>query len=123
MPSLASLQGGWACALAGWRARLHATPAELYGPWRVLTWREPAPAAQVAKRELALECDYGYEARCQSQFRRLIAADPSLAMAVSVPYVVEELSTPRLLTSEWVPGVHIDKARPCERSHLLGFRV
>ena len=65
--------------------------------------------AQVAKRELALECDYSYEARCQAQFRQLVAAEPDLAPVVSVPAVITELSTPRLLTTEWVPGVHIDK--------------
>ncbi len=65
---------------------------------------------QVAKRELALECDYSYEARCQKKFRELVMADTDFAMHVRVPDVVSELCTPRLLTTEWVPGVHIDKA-------------
>ena len=66
--------------------------------------------AQVAKRELALECDYSYEARCQAKFRELVMADTDFALHVRVPDVVSELCTPRLLTTELVPGVHIDKA-------------
>lgn len=69
-----------------------------------------AACAQVAKRELALECDYSYEAECQKKFRELVMADTDFALHVRVPGVVPELCTPRLLTTEWVPGVHIDKA-------------
>ena len=72
---------------------------------------------QVAKRELALECDYSYEARCQKKFRELVMADTDFALHVRVPSVVPELCTPRLLTTEWVPGVHIDKASPQNASH------
>jgi len=70
-----------------------------------------AMSPQVAKRELALECDYSYEARCQKRFRELVMADTDFALHVRVPDVVSELCTSRLLTTEWVPGVHIDKAR------------
>ena len=73
---------------------------------------------QVAKRELALECDYSYEARCQKKFRELVMADTDFALHVRVPDVVSELCTPRLLTTEWVPGVHIDKARSPSHSHV-----
>jgi hypothetical protein len=66
----------------------------------------------VAKRELALECDYSYEARCQQRFRQLVLADPDLGRNVNVPEVITHLSTQRLLTTEWVPGAHVDKARP-----------
>ena len=72
--------------------------------------------AQVAKRELALECDYLYEARCQQQFRALVRGDPDLRDVVSVPDVITELSTPHLLTTEWVPGAHIDKVGPAPHS-------
>ncbi|GFR41327.1 hypothetical protein Agub_g2011 [Astrephomene gubernaculifera] len=71
-------------------------------------------AAKVAKRELALECDYTYELGCQRRYRQLIAADPRLAPHFHVPDVVPELSSPRILTSEWVQGVPIDKV--CELS-------
>lgn len=66
-------------------------------------------SVQVAKRELALECDYSYEARCQQQFRQLVAADEGFHINVNVPQVITELCTPRLLTTELVPGAHIDK--------------
>lgn len=69
----------------------------------------PAHVRQVAKRELALECDYSYEARCQQQFRQLVAADPDFTTNVNVPRVITDLCTPRLLTTELVPGAHIDK--------------
>ena len=70
-----------------------------------------APELQVAKRELALECDYAYEARSQAQFRALVRGDPELRDVVSVPDVIGELCTRHLLTTEWVPGAHIDKVR------------
>ncbi|GLC45729.1 hypothetical protein PLESTF_000598400 [Pleodorina starrii] len=66
-------------------------------------------AAKVAKRELALECDYTYELSCQQRYRALISADPSLAAHFHVPDVIPSLSSQRILTSEWVRGVPIDK--------------
>lgn len=63
----------------------------------------------MAKRELKLECDYAYEARCQERFRQLISDDPEFSRNVHVPAVIPELSSPSVLCSEWVPGVHIDK--------------
>ncbi|GLI68746.1 hypothetical protein VaNZ11_013238 [Volvox africanus] len=69
-------------------------------------------AARVAKQELALECDYTYELSCQQRYRALIAADPELSAHFHVPDVVPSLSSQRILTSEWVRGVPIDKV--CE---------
>ncbi|GIL43531.1 hypothetical protein Vafri_1235 [Volvox africanus] len=69
-------------------------------------------AARVAKQELALECDYTYELSCQQRYRALIAADPELSAHFHVPDVVPSLSSKRILTSEWVQGVPIDKV--CE---------
>ena len=65
----------------------------------------------MAKRELALECDYSYELSCQQRFKALISADPALAANCDVPDVVPELSSKRVMTSEWVRGVSIDKVR------------
>ena len=73
---------------------------------------------QVAKKELKLECDYVYEARCQSKFVELIDEDPDFKDIMHVPRVIPELCSHSVLTSEWVPGVHIDKARPL---HSLPF--
>lgn len=65
--------------------------------------------AQVAKRELSMECDYEYEARCQKRFKKLVSSDPELAESFNVPDIIDELSGKTVITSEWVPGVHIDK--------------
>lgn len=68
-------------------------------------------AAQVAKKELALECDYEYEAQCQTRFKAMVEADPALRAVVGVPAVVPALSGSAVITTELVPGVHIDKVR------------
>jgi len=66
---------------------------------------------QVAKRELALECNYTYEAAAQQRFRQLVAADAELSRVFYVPEVIPELSSQQVLTTEWVNGVTIDKVR------------
>lgn len=68
---------------------------------------------QVARKELKLECDYGYEAACQTRFRELMADDNNFI----VPEVFTELSAGTVLTSEFVPGIPIDQvcAYPCVR--------
>ena len=63
-------------------------------------------AVRVAKAELALECDYRWEAAAQARFAELLAGDD----AFRVPAVVPELCTRAVMTSELVPGVPIDKA-------------
>ena len=70
---------------------------------------------QVAKKELKLECDYEYEARCQLRFVQLIEDDPDFRDVVHVPMPIPELCSSSVLCSEWVPGVHIDKVAllPC----------
>lgn len=68
-------------------------------------------AVKVAKRELAMECDYTYEARCQTRFKQLIADDPDLREVFHVPEVIPWVSSSRVLTSEWVHGVSIDKVK------------
>lgn len=66
-------------------------------------------AVRVAKRELALECDYTYEARCQERFRSLLQADPELSAQCVVPAVIPELSARRVITGEWVEGAPVDR--------------
>ena len=84
-------------------------------------------AVKVAKRELALECDYTWEQECQEKFRALVESDPQLSGAgaasreskvdggdnmlvkVNVPRTIPELCTSKVMTSEWVRGVAIDK--------------
>ena len=72
-------------------------------------------AVKVAKKELALECDYTYEAQAQSRFAALIASDAVCRQYFSVPSVIPELSSSRVLTTEWAPGVHIDKVAELEQ--------
>lgn len=64
---------------------------------------------QVAKEELALECDYHHEMKCQQRFKALIGAEPAFADKFSVPAVVPELCAQQLLTTERVPGVPVDQ--------------
>lgn len=69
-------------------------------------------AAEVAKDELTLECDYEAEANAQRRMKALVEADLECAQKrMYVPGVVPELSTPRLLTSEKVAGVAVDQVR------------
>jgi len=63
---------------------------------------------KAAKEELALECDYTNEALAQKKFKKLVAGDK----AFYVPTVIDELSTKRILTSERIYGVPIDRLAP-----------
>eukprot|EP00873_Tetraselmis_striata_P045513 jgi/Tetstr1/465777/TSEL_010401.t2 len=65
-------------------------------------------AVAVAKKELALECDYRNEMDAQARFRQLMHSDPDLD-GFYVPDVVPELCSQRVLTTEWVPGQPVDK--------------
>ncbi|KAL3652985.1 mitochondrial chaperone [Castilleja foliolosa] len=62
-------------------------------------------AMKVAKEELSRECDYELEAKNQKRFRSLL----SDTKGCYVPFVVDELSSRRVLTTELVAGVPIDK--------------
>ncbi|KAJ1674338.1 hypothetical protein EV182_003482 [Spiromyces aspiralis] len=59
-----------------------------------------------ARKDLKLECDYEYEARCMQQFGSLFASDPDFR----VPGVVPELSARQVLTTELVPGIPLAQA-------------
>ena len=55
---------------------------------------------QVAKQELARECDYFLEASNQKRYKELL----SDSEGYYVPNVTDELSSKKVLTSEFVPG-------------------
>ena len=55
---------------------------------------------QVAKEELARECDYKLEAANQKRFRELLLDEKGLY----VPLVFDEFCSTRILTTELVPG-------------------
>ena len=78
-------------------------------------------AVRVAKAELALECDYTWEASAQAKFKQLLAGDK----AFLVPAVVPELCTKAVLTTELAPGVAIDAAKslPQEERDYLGEQL
>lgn len=65
---------------------------------------------QVAKEELARECDYEIEATSQKHFRDLLSGTPGFY----IPLVVDEISSKKVLTTELISGNSI--------SRLLGFR-
>ncbi len=60
---------------------------------------------EVAKKELALECDYRREAEYSERFRHLLADDD----VFHVPAYVPELSTGQVLTTEFAPGYPLDQ--------------
>ena len=65
---------------------------------------------RVGRDELKVECDYRRELEHQKRFKSLISSDPVLvAERFVVPDVIEELSTDRILVTEYVHGGTIDK--------------
>lgn len=62
-------------------------------------------AIKVAKEELSRECDYELEAANEKRFRSLISGKDGFY----VPIVVDDLSSKKVLTTELVAGVPIDK--------------
>ncbi|XP_048141881.1 protein ABC transporter 1, mitochondrial [Rhodamnia argentea] len=62
-------------------------------------------AMKVAKEELSRECDYELEASNQKRFRDLLSG----MKGFYVPMVLDNISSKRVLTTELVQGVPIDK--------------
>jgi aarF domain-containing kinase len=63
-----------------------------------------------------MECDYKREAECQMRYKELVEQDPVLRLHTTVPAVIHELSTRRVLTSELVRGVSVEKASAYSQS-------
>ncbi|KAJ0412748.1 hypothetical protein ATCC90586_002378 [Pythium insidiosum] len=63
---------------------------------------------RVGQEELTLECNYSQEADNQDRFRELVHAS-AMADAFVVPKVHREASTSRILTTELISGVPVDK--------------
>lgn len=64
---------------------------------------------RVGQEELTAECDYVAEAANQERFRQLVR-ESFMADAYVVPRVHHEFSTARVLTTELIAGVAVDKA-------------
>ena len=69
-------------------------------------------AVATAKEELTLECDYEYELKSQEKMRALLEGDPAWRAPATVP----ELSSRGVLTTEFAPGVAIDKVASLSQS-------
>ncbi|KAJ3174277.1 hypothetical protein HDU88_000245 [Geranomyces variabilis] len=64
---------------------------------------------RVARIELARECDYIHEAEAARRFARLLGDNTP---GVSVPAIIDELSTERVLVSDYVPGEPLGQISP-----------
>ncbi|KAJ3162639.1 hypothetical protein HDU86_003612 [Geranomyces michiganensis] len=64
---------------------------------------------RVARIELARECDYIHEADAARRFATLLGDSTS---GVSVPAVIDELSTARVLVTDYVPGEPLGQISP-----------
>ncbi|CAD5169423.1 unnamed protein product [Musa acuminata subsp. malaccensis] len=62
-------------------------------------------AIKVAKEELSRECDYELEAASQKRFRDFLSDSEGFY----VPMVIDEISSKKVLTTELITGVAIDK--------------
>lgn len=61
-------------------------------------------AIEVARKELRAECDYLLEAVYSKRFAQLLEGDP----VFQVPQVIDELTTSRVLTTEYMNGLVLD---------------
>jgi len=72
-------------------------------------------AVEVAKKELALECDYTYEAKAQLRYRDLVKACGDAHL--NVPDVHLPLCGKRVLCTHFVKGIHLDEAATLSQEH------
>uniref|UniRef100_A0A7S4J0P2 ABC1 atypical kinase-like domain-containing protein n=1 Tax=Odontella aurita TaxID=265563 RepID=A0A7S4J0P2_9STRA len=71
---------------------------------------------RVGRMELKAECDYVREMDNQRRFKSLVENDEDLVRdRVTVPDVIEDLTTSRVITSEFVRGGTIDKVVKMEQ--------
>lgn len=61
----------------------------------------------VMRRELEDECDYIREAAAGKKFAQLLAGDPFFV----VPHVVDEATTGKVLTTEWMDGKPLSRVK------------
>ncbi|OAA62435.1 ABC1 domain containing protein [Niveomyces insectorum RCEF 264] len=88
----------------GWDLWSFKVVAKIYSWWFDLPLYSLVPF--VAER-LMLETDFVNEAKNSETMRRLVQSEPSLRDRVYVPTVYPELSTRRVLTTEWIEGVRL----------------
>lgn len=71
---------------------------------------------RVARDELLEECDYTLELQNQIRYRDFVSKDSMLSVRAYVPLTHASLSTTKILTSEFVMGIPIDKATAYSQS-------
>ncbi|KAL2269459.1 hypothetical protein VTJ83DRAFT_1643 [Remersonia thermophila] len=77
---------------------------------RAYTWWFDLPLYSLVpfiSERLELETDFENEARNSERMRELVSQEPSLRGRVYVPPVYPELSSKRVLTTEWIEGVRL----------------
>lgn len=76
---------------------------------------------KVAQRELAWECDYQREARYMQRFTEALSGKDGFL----VPGLYEEMSTSKVLVSDYMPGIPINvlMAAPQEVRDLIATRI
>ncbi|KAK4660574.1 hypothetical protein QC762_120230 [Podospora pseudocomata] len=91
---------------------------------RVYTWWFDLPMYSMVpfvSERLKLETDFENEARNSEVMRELINDEPALRGRVYIPPVYRELSSKRVLTTEWIEGVRFndksDLTRPWRGGH------
>lgn len=77
--------------------------------WAYTWWFELPLYSMVpfVTERLQLETDFVNEAKNSETMRQLIQAEPSLRGRVYVPKVYEDLSSKRVMTTEWIEGVRL----------------
>ncbi|KAL0972780.1 hypothetical protein UPYG_G00194660 [Umbra pygmaea] len=76
---------------------------------------------EVLQRELAWECDYKREAQSAKHFKSHLVDDPFF----DVPFVVDELSSRRVLAMEMVSGVPLDECVDLDQEtrNMISFKI
>ncbi|MBK5915041.1 ABC1 kinase family protein [Rhodocyclus purpureus] len=80
---------------------------------------DPAPILERARQQLHEETDYVAEARLLTAYRDCIGDDPLL----SVPRLQADLSTPRILVTEFAAGISIDQLAQGAHPQALRDRI
>ncbi|KAL2020231.1 hypothetical protein VTK56DRAFT_8657 [Thermocarpiscus australiensis] len=91
---------------------------------RVYTWWFDLPLYTLVPfitERLMLETDFENEAKNSGIMRQLVNAEPSLRGRVYVPPVYPELSSKRVLTTEWIEGVRLWDKEALTRPWLGGY--
>ncbi|KAK4200299.1 ABC1 family-domain-containing protein [Triangularia verruculosa] len=91
---------------------------------RVYTWWFDLPMYSMVPfvtERLKLETDFENEARNSEVMRELINSEPRLKGRVYIPPVYSELSTKRVLTTEWIEGVRFNDKSDLTRPWRGGY--